>query len=430
MPVRPLRCLAVTTLALLVGCSGGSGNPDGGGGGGNTTVNGQVLDNSGRGLSGRTIIAGGVVTTTNASGQFTVAGISTPYDLVIIEPAPDKVATVYKDLTRTDPKVLDITVYNYTPPSHSALVGGAIIGGDAFPTPDGTVTTVSWGSPETYGYQGFDASPYSLAVNWSGPATTTGTVRALQWTIDGNGKVTGYHSHGTKTGVSLTANGTVSNADIALSAVQTDTASVTITPPGGHKIVGRIVSLNFGDGTYFEVSGDFLSDSALSVPLPSGIGATASVFATAWEVDDAGTFTSTSTGTTSFAKLIGVQPGASGATLSLPAPAVITAPAYGATGVDTNTDFSWTPLAGGIHLLFLNPTGNDPAFVIVSGGTHTRIPNLSAQGLGLPSGRPYDVGLWSIGPYASIDAFAQIGSLPAEGVGFQTSSGSTLFTTK
>jgi hypothetical protein len=149
----------VSTLAVLVGCGGGSGNPDGGGGG-NTTVNGQVLDNLGQGLSGRTIIAGGVATTTNASGQFTVAGISTPYDLVIIEPAPDKVAIVYKDLTRTDPKVLDITVNNLPSlPSHSALVGGAIIGGDAFPTPDGTVTAVSWASPESFTYQGFDASP-------------------------------------------------------------------------------------------------------------------------------------------------------------------------------------------------------------------------------------------------------------------------------
>src|SRR5262249_35890575 len=106
VPVRPLRLLAATTLALFVGCGGGSGNPDGGGG--NTTVNGQVLDNFGIGRSGATVIAGGKTTTTDATGRFTVSGIATPYDVVIIAPAPDKAATIYKQLTRTDPKLLDL----------------------------------------------------------------------------------------------------------------------------------------------------------------------------------------------------------------------------------------------------------------------------------------------------------------------------------
>jgi hypothetical protein len=96
--------------------------------------------------------------------------------------------------------------------------------------------------------------------------------------------------------------------------------------------------------------------------------------------------------------------------------AVITAPAYGATGLDTNTDLAWTPLAGGIHMLCLRGAGNHPTFVIISGGTHARIPNLSAQGLGLPSARPYDVGLGAVGPCANIDAFAQTRVVPCRGL--------------
>jgi hypothetical protein len=426
MLVRPFRCLTATTLALLLGCGAGSGNPGNpdAGGGGNTTVNGQVLDNLGLGLRGRTLIVGGKSTTTDANGQFTVSGISTPYDLVIIEPAPDKVAVVYKDLTRTDPKVLDIAMCSILiacdvlSPSHSALVGGAVNGGDTF-TPSWSLTGVSWGSPDGFVYASSFDNPYTLTVNWSGPATTTGAVRALRWTTDHNGTVTGYYGHGTRTGVSLTADGTVSNADITLSVVQVGISLVTINPPGGHQIFGRGVSLNFADGTTFWVSADVLSDSALSLPLPLGIGATATVVATAFGVD---------AGTSTTAQLSGVRPGTSGATLSLPAPAMITAPLDGATGVDANTDFAWTPLARGIHILFLNGAGDDPSFVIVSGGTDTRIPNLSAQGLGLPSGRPYNVGLWAVGPYTSIDAFAQTGSFPADGPPFQTSSGLSVTT--
>jgi hypothetical protein len=416
VPVRPFRLLAATTLGLLIGCGGGSGNPDGGGGGGNTTVNGQVLDNFGLGRSGASVIVGGKSATTDSTGHFTVSGIATPYDAVILGPAADKTATIYTQLTRTDPKLLDFDANNAA--AHSASVGGALTGGDAFPTPQGTFSAVSWGSPEASTGTYVTVSPYSFGVDWSGPTTTTGTLRGLQWTIDSNGTVTGYDSHGTRTAVSLAANGTVSNADIALSTVLTTPVSVTITPPGTHQITERDLTLNFADGTYFPVSADGLSDTAYTVPVPSGIGATATVKITALEND---------AGTVSIAQ-VGLQPGGS-TSLSLPNPAVTTAPADGATGVDTNTDLIWTPVAGGIHVLFLIGAGNDPTYVILSGGTRTRIPDLSAQGLGLPAGRPYDLTLFGIGPYASLDAFAQNGTIPREGLGFQTGS-ATRFTTK
>jgi hypothetical protein len=414
--VRPLRYLAATTLALLLGCGGGSGAPDGGGTG-NTNVTGQVLDGFGQPLSGRTVLVGGTATTTDANGQFT-AKVSTPYDVVIIEPSPEKVATVYAQLTRTDPKLLDIGANASS--TRNASVGGAITGGDAFPTSANTVSAVSWGSPESSTGAYVGSSPYSLNVDWSGPTTTTGTVHGLQWTIDDNGTVTGYRSHGTRSGIALAASSTVTNADLALTAPQTGNVSVNVTTPAGHVIAERDVYLTFADGAYFPVSADGLDAGALSVPVPSGIGATAIVLVAAVE---------SNAGTVSTAQLSGLQPGTSGAALSLPAPAVITAPADGATGVDTSTDIVWTPVANGIHVLFLTGTANDPTYIIVSGGSRTRIPNLSAQGLGLPTGHSYDFGLVGIGPYASVDAFAQSGAIPREGVGFRTES-QTSFTTK
>jgi len=108
---------------------------------------------------------------------------------------------------------------------------------------------------------------------------------------------------------------------------------------------------------------------------------------------------------------------------------VATAPADGATGVDTTTDLVWSPVASGLHVLILSGGGNDPAYLIVSAGAHAHIPDLSAQGLGLPPGRAYDWILVAIGPYASIDDFAATGTFPRLGVGFQTVT-STSFTTR
>lgn len=413
---RSTRRLAAATAVALLACGGGSGTTPGGGGGG-VTVSGQVLDGFGQPLAQRTVLVGGKSTTSDTSGNFTMAGVTTPYDAIIVEPAPNKVATVYAQLSRTDPKLLDIGASSQ--PTRGATLGGNIVGGDPLSTA-GTITAVSWGSAESSTGSYVSSTPYSFPVSWSGPTGTTGSVHGLQWTVDGNGTVTGYRSHGVKTGVSLTSGGTVTNADLLLTVPLTATVSATITAPAGHTIADRSVYLTFADGAYFPVSSDSLGSSAFAVPVPSGIEASVIVGASA-SADSGNAVTS--------AQLSGVAPGTSGAALTLPSPALATAPADGATGVDTTTDLVWSAVPGGVHILLLSGAGNDPAYIIVSGGTRTRIPDLSAQGLGLPSGRPYDWGLIAIGPYASIDTFAASGTLPREGVGFQTVA-STRFTTK
>src|SRR5215469_8617705 len=106
--VRRLPTLLSTTLLLLLGCGSSTpppSHPDGGGG--SATVNGKVLDGFGAPLANRKVMIGASSTTTNASGQFTLSGVATPYDLVIIDDQA-KAATVYAQLTRTDPTLLDL----------------------------------------------------------------------------------------------------------------------------------------------------------------------------------------------------------------------------------------------------------------------------------------------------------------------------------
>ena len=416
MHVRRLSTLLLSALALLVSCGGDSGNN--GGGGGSATIAGHVVDGYGLPLAGRTVIIGASSTTTDASGAFTLSGVATPYDLVILAPAPTKAATVYTQLTRSDPKVPDLAAGDPTP--LTATVKGAISGGAPLPTAPLTRTAVVWGSPDqAFGGDYVSSSPYSIDVVWVGPTTITGAVHGLQWTVDSTGVVTGYGGHAVKTGVSLSNVATVT-ADLALTAPLTDNISVTATPPAGHEIFERDVFLSFEDGTLIPVSGDGLDGGTLQVPVPSDIGAKAQVRFRALSGDGS---------METEAQLTGLDAGTAGAALSLPPPARLTAPADGATGVDTSTDLVWTPVTAGVHVLFLNGTANDPAYAIVSGGTRARIPDLSAHGLGLPSGHAYDLALLAFGSYASIDAFAQTGVLPKEGPAFQTVSFSG-FTTR
>ncbi len=415
MHLRPFATFLSCAVGLLLACGGDSGNN----GGGDKTISGKVVDGYGTGLAGRTVLIGASSTTTDAAGAFTLTGIATPYDLVVLAPAPNKIATVYLQLTRTDPKVPDLSESGQT--GLTATVKGAISGGNSLPTSPDTLTLVTWGSPDQLTFGTYvDASDYTFNVSWPSPATITGTVHGLQWTLDGNFTVTGYIGHGVKTGVSLSNAMTVTGADLTLTAPLTDNISTIATPPADHEIFERDVFLSFDDGTYFQVSGDGLDGGTLAVPVPSDIGAKAVVLFRALSSDGS---------METDAQLRGITPGTTGTTLSLPPPARLTSPAEGATGVGTGTDLIWTPLNAGIHVIFLNGSANDPAYAIVSGGSRARIPDLSAQGLALPSGHSYDLVLLALGPYASIDAFAETGVLPEEGPDFRTVSFSG-FTTR
>jgi len=413
--VRRLLTVLAAVLGLLASCGGDSGHN----GGGSETISGKIVDAYGLPLAGRAVFIGASSTTSDANGAFTLTGVAVPYDLVVLAPAPNKFASVYMQLTRTDPKVPDLSAGD--PPVRSATVKGTISGGAPFPTPAQTETVVTWGSADqAFGGVATSSASYSLDVAWVGPTAVTGNVHALQFSLDDNLTVTGYVAHGVKTGVSLSDTVTVTNADLSLTAPQTGTISVTATLPSGHEIFQRNVILGFDDGAFIQVSGDGLDAGTLAVPVPSDIGAKSVVQFLALSSDGS---------METDAQLKGVTAGTSGAALSLPTPARLTAPADGATGVGPGTELVWTPVSSGFHVLFLSGTANDPTYGIVSGGTKAPVPDLSAHGLGLPSGRPYDVVVVAYGSYPSLDAFAASGFFPKEGPDFRTLSFSG-FTTR
>jgi hypothetical protein len=421
-------CCAVVCLNLLA--CGGSGDPvahppppgDGGGGntgrdggGGSLAVAGQVLDNTGQPVAARTVLVGTQSTTTDASGHFSFSGVSTPYDLTLVATSPDKTAVVYQGLTRADPKVLDLTTQGTF--QHTAHLQGTLFGANPF---DGTIVAVVWASPEAVAGVYVDAFPYDLGIAWSGASSITGTLHALQWTIDESGLPTAYQGIGVKNFVSLDAGTTVTTGDMNLEIPATQTVTTTLSPPTGYTLVDRRADVMFPDGAFFTVASNQASATGFSVLVPTGSDIRISALAE-----------NPSGSAQIIGSLAGVAPGTSNATLTLPTPALPTLPANGATGVGTTTNFSWSALAGGVHFVFFTGANStSPTFAIITAGTSTQLPDLTSQGLALPPAELYQWAVIGLSPLASVDAVAGTGTIALTGTTTFESIADSTFTTR
>src|SRR5713101_9214014 len=89
------------------------------------TVNGFVKDLSGTPISGvAVVVTGKAPVTSGSNGAFSVAGVTTPYDIVAIMGVQNPV-TMYKSLTRSDPVLL---IFGITATLKSASISGNVAG--------------------------------------------------------------------------------------------------------------------------------------------------------------------------------------------------------------------------------------------------------------------------------------------------------------
>jgi len=124
--------------------------------------------------------------------------------------------------------------------------------------------------------------------------------------------------------------------------------------------------------------------------------------------------------------------GTTNVSVALPTPISAVLPADAATGIGTGTDFTWTAFAGGnaLYVLLASGASGQPSFAIFTTGTTARIPDLSAQGMGLPPGASYSWNVLAVGPHANVDSAAGPKSiLPTGNTLFQAQTNSRDFTT-
>ena len=407
----PVRLIRLLMLPLLFACGGGGGEPDGGGGG-PITVSGRVLSGVAP-APGLLIAIGGKTTRSDASGRFSIPDVAVPYDLIEVDPTGFGTGAVYQGLTRPDPT---IAAFGTRLPLRTATVHGRMSGGEAIQDP-GVSTVVGWGSPQSGPVTGAGQDPYALEVDWTGPDAITGAVHALQWRTDSQG-VTTFTAHGARQGVQI-ANGSDAGADLALAPVTTSSIGGTWSFPADYHLYSLHLGVAFADGALIEVPAGYASP--FTFPFPEIADSSAKL-----EVRAQGPH-----GSLSDVILSHIRPGTSDLNLQLRAAQDLLSPDDGAGGVDTTTEFSWTPTDGGVTLFYVYGASNGPEYLVFTAGTKARLPDLSGYGVALPPGVHLLWNAIAFGPAAGVDALATGGTLlPGQDLVFDTISPYRTFTTR
>jgi hypothetical protein len=367
------------------------------------TVSGTVVSAARQPISGLAVlIAGKAPVNTDAAGRFSFTDVTPPYDLTIVD-AANKEAAVYRQLHRADP-----TLVLFTPAGtvHTAQLQGGISGGH-YPQASDEFTVVAFLAPDTFAQSATDAYGGFVmsgpALQWYGPSALSGTLHALQMRyVPSTGLPSAFTGYASKP---LTvADGSISvGQDLALLPITSSNVSGTVTAPAGYALQGKGVGTTL-DGAlalYFE---DASTSAGFSYVVPVVPGGQALVSATVSKPGG---------GTTFYARR-GLAPGASGVQLAPYAPPEAILPADGATRVDSQMRFSWTPFTRGIHLVMFEPvSAGAPRITVVTAETSASIPDLSALGLALPRSTQYTWHVEGVGPLADVDAAASLSLLDA-----------------
>lgn len=363
------------------------------------TVSGKVRDNDLQPVaSAPVVITSGAftaTTTSSANGDFSVVGVPTPYDATVVASA-SKRAAIYKGLTRPDPTLIFLGL---TPPTtNSATISGTISGGAGFPEPANHVTRVRFGSPETTNQATANTATgtYTMGPSWNGPATTTGTLHALQWQRDAASLPTQYKGYGNKQNVALSNGGVFANQNIAMTPVVNASLSGNVTVASGQTLVSKEVLVVFDANTRISLLRELTAPAGFTYTVPSIAGATLMLRAA---VEKAGA-------NEVVAIKIGLAANATNVNLTMPAGPELTLPVNAATNINNTTSFSWSSFSGGVHAASFDGPAGQPDYVVFSAGTDTTIPNLSALGMGLPPATSYQWQVYGFAPFANIDAVA------------------------
>jgi len=389
--------LAGCGLLFAAGCTKNSSTGPSGGAGAVITVTGKVLGQNAQAVAGVPVSVRGIPSTnTDASGNFSIPGVATPYDITVIN-ASQNSALIYKGLTRTDPVL--VFPGTVTGTKYSGSVSGTVTGG-TFPSPGPRdVTRVVWCSPEiTQSANAAANGSFGFAPSWYGPTTTTGGIYALQFTTDAQGLPVagGYKGFGALTSLALTNAGALSNQKDSLLPVTSTQFTATITLPGGYTILGKALDLQVAAAAI-----QLLSDTSKSLNAsyytPLVTGGTVAL----------GIVLNGTSGSQSITWKNGNAAGASGVAAAPIAPPELSLPLDAATSIDTTVTFSWTAMTGAVHVVqFLAANHTNPTYYIITAGTSATLPNLKSLGLGLPASASYTWDVYGFGPLGTTDAAA------------------------
>jgi hypothetical protein len=382
------RAVAAGCAALLfAGCPSSNPGPHG-----------TVVDLAGHVSAGQTVVlTSGSFTKTQVSddaGTFSMEGVPTPYTATVVD-SGGEVVTAYQGLTRPDPTLTDIL----TPPStRGAILSGQFSGG-SFPVNGLDTMSLLFASPEVVQALGMPiAASYLAHVTWAGPATTTGTLYAIQVHNGPEGPLD-YPGFGARDNVTLQDTGTLNGQDIALSEVTMGTVSGTVTAATGYSFSQQSLQL--------------LVAPTVAVPLYSAFPSSASNFSyTTPSIFGTQVLLGVSsrgpTGQEYVAAQMAFSTSASDVSLTLPAAPTLDSPDDGATGVSPSITFIWTDsFVSGVHLFQVY--SGEQLFTLVTAASSASLSDFVP--VGPLSSTRYSWDVIDYAPAYSVDTIAGAGGL-------------------
>ncbi len=444
------------------------------------TISGKALDAFGKPISGAPVVilgqdaASSVLTTTaitsltNANGEFSLAGVKKPYDIVLVESATGH-ATMYQGLTTETPTLtsfVDMYVFygfglndksgsfkGMTNPlpapqgdhNHKGVFGSPEATRHFSISKDGelggfSLSTVTADSLNTLGLIG----PISngVSVSWFGPTTTSGVAHALQWKRTENNLPDAYTGYG-KRDVVLADSGTTNDQNIPMTGLGSSNAGGTVTVPTGYSITNRFMSVILDEHSDIEVANEgiksinILNQESLAVQggslsalapafnyrTPEITGAKVGVAVAARD-----TLSFSSLGRSVYLSKSGLDLNDTNISLTLPEAPSLALPANNAPNVSYDTEFVWAPsgFSESVNVVFirevqkkLSTTGViglplSGSLAIITKDAKLKLPDLTSLGITLApptSGESLDY-QWqvtSIGPFATVDSAATKG---------------------
>jgi hypothetical protein len=357
------------------------------------TVSGKVVSLTGQPVPSATVVVvGKPSTTTDVNGNFSIPGVSAPYDVAAVASfGPNSVVTLFKGVTRSDPRVI---AYAFGAGIKSATINGSLSGSLVLPTPASRRTQMAFVAPEGGDTNSVFNNPYTLNPSWFGPNSITGTVHALQWSVDAAGLPTIYRGYGKLENVPVSDGSTANNKDVALNAVAGSILSGNVTVPAGMTLSNKRMTADFGPNASSTLVNDGTPGTAFSYNAPNiaGVGLTASARA-----DGAA-------GTNAQVFKRNLAANANNVNLEIPSPPSLSLPVSAASGIDlSNQAFSWAPFNGGLHIAQLTTAGK--AFVVFTAASNVTLPSTASLGLGsLPTGTAFSWRVMGTTAVNSIDA--------------------------
>ena len=362
------------------------------------TVTGKIIDYWRHVVPNVPVTIGATATTTDVNGQFTVSGVTPPYDVLftistIQNNNPAKYGWLYKGLTRTDPTLQvgrafperganELSI-NVTSVDFSNLPATETVH-TSFGSVDGAFDTDVTGTPTPY-----------IQSSWFGPTSTSMTGHALHWTRANSTSLEvpiAYTGYATQS-VTLTDSGLSSiTFDLPNMTMSTGTLTGTVTASASGGALESSMFVRFADNAVTQLFGVAAAGGAFSYLTPVVPQATLTVAASQ------GIWTSPPYAVVHKDGLPATQ---SNIALQVPDASSLTSPAAGTAGVNASTLFRWS---GTAKVFFWNVI-SDPyyeGFLVVTSEKQAQLPTMP-DGPALTPNTSYTWWVETHGSYQTVD---------------------------